>query len=66
MALARAAGLTEARRHLANSAATIALPETWYDMVRPGVAVYGLDPLGGDPAAVRAAPGDDRAGPGRC
>ena len=51
VALARRAGLTEARRHLANSAATIALPGTWYDMVRPGVAVYGLDPLGGDPAA---------------
>jgi alanine racemase len=51
VALARAAGLTEARRHLANSAATIALPETWFDMVRPGVAIYGLDPLGGDPAA---------------
>ncbi|WP_448626881.1 alanine racemase [Geodermatophilus sp. URMC 64] len=50
VALARGAGLTEARRHLANSAATVALPETWYDMVRPGVAVYGLDPLGGDPA----------------
>jgi alanine racemase len=50
VALARAAGLTQARRHLANSAATIALPETWYDMVRPGVALYGLDPLGGDPA----------------
>jgi alanine racemase len=49
-ALARAAGLTEARRHLANSAATIALPGTWFDMVRPGIALYGLDPLGGDPA----------------
>ena len=49
-ALARDAGLTDARRHLANSAATIALPHTWYDLVRPGVAVYGLDPLGGDPA----------------
>jgi alanine racemase len=48
--LARGAGLTEARRHLANSAATVALPNTWYDMVRPGVALYGLDPLGGDPA----------------
>lgn len=48
--LARAAGLTEARLHLANSAATVALPDTWYDMVRPGIAVYGLDPLGGDPA----------------
>jgi alanine racemase len=49
-ALARAAGLTDARRHLANSAATIALPGTWFDMVRPGIALYGLDPLGGDPA----------------
>jgi alanine racemase len=48
--LARDAGLTDARRHLANSAATIALPDTWFDMVRPGVALYGLDPLGGDPA----------------
>ncbi|MCW2699738.1 MAG: alanine racemase [Blastococcus sp.] len=48
--LARAAGLTDARRHLANSAATLALPDTWYDLVRPGVALYGLDPLGGDAA----------------
>ncbi|MGY1591579.1 alanine racemase [Geodermatophilus sp. SYSU D00708] len=50
VAIARTAGLTDARRHMANSAATVALPETWYDMVRPGVAIYGLDPLGGDPA----------------
>jgi alanine racemase len=50
VALARGAGLTDARRHLANSAATIALPDTWYDMVRPGIAVYGLDPMGGDAA----------------
>ena len=50
VALARSAGLTDARRHLANSAATVALPSTWYDMVRPGIALYGLDPLGGDPA----------------
>jgi len=48
--IARDAGLTGARLHLANSAATVALPETWYDMVRPGVALYGLDPLGGNPA----------------
>ena len=48
--IARAAGLTDARRHLANSAATVALPGTWFDMVRPGVAVYGLDPLGGNAA----------------
>jgi alanine racemase len=46
--IARAAGL-DGCRHLANSAATVAVPDTWYDMVRPGVALYGLDPLGGDP-----------------
>jgi len=52
VAIARAAGLTDARLHLANSAATVALPDTWYDMVRPGIALYGLDPLGGsDPTA---------------
>jgi alanine racemase len=52
VAVARAAGLTDARLHLANSAATVALPETWYDMVRPGIALYGLDPLcGSDPRA---------------
>ncbi|WP_040338513.1 alanine racemase [Candidatus Blastococcus massiliensis] len=50
VAVARAAGLTDARRHLANSAATLALPDTWYDLVRPGIALYGLDPMGGDPA----------------
>jgi alanine racemase len=50
VALARRAGLTDARLHLANSAATVALPGTWYDFVRPGIALYGLDPLGGDPA----------------
>jgi alanine racemase len=48
--IARRAGLTAARLHMANSAATVALPEVWYDFVRPGVALYGLDPLGGDPA----------------
>jgi alanine racemase len=31
-------------RHLANSAATITLPEAHFDMVRPGLALYGLVP----------------------
>jgi alanine racemase len=39
-----AAGLQPQVRHLANSAATLALPDTHYDLVRPGVAVYGLSP----------------------
>ncbi|MBO0848701.1 MAG: alanine racemase, partial [Pseudonocardia sp.] len=43
--LAREAGLTPIR-HLANSAATMTRPDLHYDLVRPGIAVYGLDPLG--------------------
>ena len=30
--------------HAANSAATLSLPEAHFDMVRPGIALYGLDP----------------------
>lgn len=36
--------------HAANSAATLREPRAHLDMVRCGVAVYGLDPFGGDPA----------------
>jgi len=32
--------------HAANSAALIADPASHFDMVRPGVAVYGMDPFG--------------------
>jgi alanine racemase len=32
-------------RHIANSAATLTLPGARYDLVRPGIAVYGLDPV---------------------
>ncbi|HVW81655.1 MAG TPA: alanine racemase [Mycobacteriales bacterium] len=42
--IAEHAGINPAVRHLANSAATLSLPETHYDLVRPGVAVYGLSP----------------------
>ncbi|HEU5230403.1 MAG TPA: alanine racemase, partial [Ktedonobacteraceae bacterium] len=30
--------------HAANSAATISLPEAHFSMIRPGIAIYGLDP----------------------
>ena len=42
--VAARAGLQPEVRHLANSAATLVLPETHFDLVRPGVAVYGLSP----------------------
>ncbi len=31
-------------RHLANSAATLVSPDAHFDLVRPGIAVYGLSP----------------------
>ena len=37
-------------RHVANSAATLRLPEAHFDAVRCGIALYGLSPFGTDPA----------------
>ncbi|WP_028937592.1 alanine racemase [Pseudonocardia spinosispora] len=37
-------------RHLANSAATMTRPDLHYDLVRPGIAVYGLDPIDAPPS----------------
>jgi len=36
--------------HAANSAATLREPATHFDMVRCGIAIYGLDPFQRDPA----------------
>jgi alanine racemase len=41
---ARAAGLSPLR-HLANSAALITRPDLHFDLVRPGIAAYGLNPV---------------------
>jgi alanine racemase len=43
--VAARAGLRPEVRHLANSAATLTAPATHYDLVRPGIAVYGLSPV---------------------
>lgn len=32
-------------RHIANSAAIVNLPRSHYDLVRPGIAMYGLSPI---------------------
>jgi alanine racemase len=42
-----AAGIRPRVVHAANSGATIRLPETHLDLVRPGIAVYGVDPGAG-------------------
>jgi alanine racemase len=49
---AEGAGINPEVRHLANSAATLTAPEQHFDLVRPGLAVYGLSPVPevGDPA----------------
>ena len=49
LAVAAQAGMRPQLRHLANSAATLTLPQAHFDLVRPGVAIYGLSPV---PAAV--------------
>jgi alanine racemase len=45
LGVAGAAGLRPEVRHLANSAATLTAPATHFDLVRPGIAVYGLSPI---------------------
>ncbi len=37
-------GIEPPLRHLANSAATLTRPEAHFDLVRPGIALYGLAP----------------------
>jgi alanine racemase len=44
-AYARSEGLGYEVAHLANSPATLARPDLAFDMVRPGIAVYGLSPI---------------------
>lgn len=39
------AGVRPQLRHLANSAATLTNPSAHFDLVRPGLAVYGLSPV---------------------
>jgi alanine racemase len=41
--------VADLERHVANSAATLRLPESHFDAVRCGIALYGLSPFGGDP-----------------
>ena len=62
LAVAERHGITPRYRHIANSAATLTRPDAHYDLVRPGIAVYGLSPVAG--RDVRAAAGDDGPGPG--
>jgi alanine racemase len=46
--VARGAGVEPRLRHIANSAATLTLPAAHFDLVRPGIAVFGLSPIPGE------------------
>jgi alanine racemase len=45
ISLAERAGIRPEVRHLANSAAALGLPAAHFDLVRPGIAVYGISPM---------------------
>ncbi|PSK92922.1 alanine racemase [Murinocardiopsis flavida] len=49
LAQAEKAGLRPEVRHIANSAAALTLPESHFDLVRLGIASYGLSPIPGLP-----------------
>lgn len=44
LAIAKQRGIVPQLRHLANSGGLLALPETHFDAVRPGIAIYGVAP----------------------
>jgi alanine racemase len=46
-AQAETAGLEPTLRHLANSAGSLVVPEARFDLVRVGIAAYGIDPAPG-------------------
>jgi alanine racemase len=52
---ARAAGLEPTLRHLSNSAGALVVPEARLDLVRVGIAAYGIDPAPGIAALARVA-----------
>jgi alanine racemase len=43
--------LAHLTRHIANSAATLRVPESRFDAVRCGIALYGISPFGSNPPA---------------
>lgn len=47
LSVATGAGLEPTLRHIANSAATLVLPEARHDLCRVGIASYGIDPAPG-------------------
>ena len=56
VAAIRSAGIDPGTVHACNSPATILMPEAHFDMVRPGLAIYGLHPSVASPEVVDLEP----------
>lgn len=56
VARAEALGATPEVRHLAATSGVLWHPETHFDLVRPGIGIYGLVPDGSDPARAGLSP----------
>lgn len=55
LATAERFGIDPAYRHIANSAPTLTRPDAHFDLVRPGISVYGLSPIAGESFGLRPA-----------
>jgi alanine racemase len=55
LALLESHGIVPEVRHLANSAAALTRPDTHFDLVRAGIAIYGLSPVAGSDFGLRPA-----------
>ena len=56
VAAIRGAGIDPGTVHACNSPATILMPEAHFDMVRPGLAIYGLHPSEASPGRIDLKP----------
>jgi alanine racemase len=54
-AVAARHGITPRYRHMANSAALLTRPDSHFDLIRAGVAIYGLSPVAGESFGLRPA-----------
>jgi alanine racemase len=55
LAVAERVGITPRYRHIANSAAALTRPGSHFDMIRTGIAIYGLSPVPGRRFGLRPA-----------
>jgi alanine racemase len=55
VATAERLGVDAPYKHIANSAATLTRPDSHFDLVRPGIAIYGLSPVAGEHYGLRPA-----------